>query len=642
MPEPAHIAYLFSRFPVVSQTFCDSEMLGLEALGNQITVGSLNPPTTSFRHERLTDLNANICYPPPSRVLKALEAQAKADGSWEPLGEMAKRHEREYGESFKPGVRARNALYFARQFKKLGVDHVHVHFANRATHTALFMRELGLPFSFTAHAQDFMIDLGSDRLLAEMCDAAEFVIGVSDFSRDLLREKCPRSADKIHRVYNGIRPEDFPAARPVDAGIFRIVSVGRLIEFKGFQHLIAACAEIKKQGQRFECTIIGEGPWREKLESLSSELGVAEDIHFVGIRSQEQVKTELCRSNVFCLPSILDSKGASDILPTVIMEAMACRLPIVSTEFVGIPEMVVPGHTGLLVDPGNVADLADALLVLARDSSIGHAFGENGHARASEVFSLKTTTPQLQDHYKQALEQNATKADKPVQASVVYLVDSWPLPEPLQQEEEFELALDWPGIAPVIADVSKLSALDKNPVAGKAEFFPDGIALESEWRSRPDTVSDLEAIRTKLGTAVSGEFFFRDARRALWIAATMRRRGITQVHASRSSSLLCAWLVKILTDCQLSAAIEDDPETSPSLIAKLTKDADLISVSDASLREEIKSAKDALALKILPEHRRVGIGRMSIKVRRTDSISLLKRRREHARAWLDQLTKFAP
>lgn len=636
-----HIAYLFSRFPVVSQTFCDSEMLGLEALGDRITVGSINPPTTSLRHQRLSGLQANICYPPPTRVLKALEDQAKADGSWQSLDEMVKRHEREYGESYKPDVRARNALYFTSQFKKLGVDHVHVHFANRATHTALFMKELGLPFSFTAHAQDFMIDLGSDQLLAEMCEAAEFVIAVSDYSRDLLREKCPRSTDKIHRVYNGILPQDFPAAQSAGDGIFRIASVGRLIEFKGFQHLVSACAKLAQSGIRFECTIIGEGPWKEQLEAQAQEEGVAEMVRFAGVQTQEQVKAELTRSDVFCLPSILDRKGASDVLPTVIMEAMACRLPVVSTKFAGIPEMVVPGHTGLLVEPGNVASLADALSVLARDASIGRAFGENGRARAEEVFSLKTTTSQLREHFVKAHANQPAAKPKFPKPSVMYLVDSWPFKETLQQEEEFQLALSWDGIAISIADLNKPSAIDKSPVASAAEFLPDGIALEAEWRNSPAIVKDLEAIRTDLGTAVSGEVFFRDARRALWISAAMRRRGINHVHASRTPSLLCAWLVKKLTNCKLSIAVEDDPDTSPSLIERLAADADLISISDARLLELISGAKDALALKILPDHRRIGIGKLSFKVRRKEGESQIRRRREYARTWLDRLAKMA-
>ena len=122
------------------------------------------------------------------------------------------RHEQRYGTEAKPALRARNALYFADLFARHGVDHLHVHFANRAAHTALFVKAIsGLPFSITAHGQDFMVDLGSVELLREICAEAEFVAAETDFSTGLLRERCPDSAAKIHRVYNGMDLANFPA-----------------------------------------------------------------------------------------------------------------------------------------------------------------------------------------------------------------------------------------------------------------------------------------------------------------------------------------------------------------------------------------------------------------------------------------------
>src|SRR5205823_14339132 len=122
------------------------------------------------------------------------------------------RHEQKYGPSAKAAQRARNALYFADHFKRRGVDHVHVHFANGAAHTAMFLKEIsGIPFSVTAHGQDFMKDLGNDDLLREICAAAEFVAAETDYSCDLLRQRCPESAAKIHRVYNGMDLTWFPA-----------------------------------------------------------------------------------------------------------------------------------------------------------------------------------------------------------------------------------------------------------------------------------------------------------------------------------------------------------------------------------------------------------------------------------------------
>src|SRR5205807_5030674 len=250
------LGYLYSRYPVISQTFCDAEMLALERLGLDLTIGSIYSPLTSLRHEHISSLRAPIHYAPPQEILRVAEKKAKIAGRWPQ--NLVERHDERYGPAVKAEQRARNALYFADFFARNGVDHVHVHFANRAAHTAVFLKEIsGIPFSVTAHGQDFMKDLGSDDLLREICAAAEFVAAETDFSRDLLCERCPDSAGKIHRVYNGIDLQRFPmlhyqTAHP-DHGeqavvapyqVPRIISVGRLVAFKGFEHLVDACAEL--------------------------------------------------------------------------------------------------------------------------------------------------------------------------------------------------------------------------------------------------------------------------------------------------------------------------------------------------------------------------------------------------------------
>src|SRR5437667_9818158 len=207
------LGYFYSRYPVTSQIFCDAEMLALERFGIDLEIGSIYPTLTSLRHEHISRLRAPIHYAPPQTILRIWEKNAKTTGTWPRA--LVDRHERRYGPSVKAEQRARNALYFACLFARNGVDHVHVHFTNRAAHTALFLKEIcGIPFSVTAHGQDFMTDLGNDELLREICAAAEFVAAETDYSRDLLRQRCPDAADKIHRVYNGIDLEHCPPPLP--------------------------------------------------------------------------------------------------------------------------------------------------------------------------------------------------------------------------------------------------------------------------------------------------------------------------------------------------------------------------------------------------------------------------------------------
>src|SRR6266403_3429732 len=280
------LGYLYSRYPVISQTFCDAEMLALEGLGVALEIGSIYPPLTSLRHEHISQLRAPIRYAPPQKILRIWEKNAKTTGKWPQ--QLVDRHKRKYGDQIKAEQRARNALYFADLFARNGVDHFHVHFANRAAHTALFLKEISsIPFSVTAHGQDFMKDLGNDDLLREICAAAEFVAAETDYSRELLCRRCPDSAAKIYRVYNGIDLERFPT--PVSATINpvpRIISVGRLVAFKGFECLIDACAELARRGFDFVCDIIGDGPLRETLQAKIAQLDLSLRVNLLGSLSQ--------------------------------------------------------------------------------------------------------------------------------------------------------------------------------------------------------------------------------------------------------------------------------------------------------------------------------------------------------------------
>src|ERR1041385_7345684 len=306
------LGYLYSRYPVISHTFCDMEMLALERLRWTLEIGSIYSPLTSLRHQHISRLRAPIHYAPAQPILRLWEKKAKARGKWP--GVLVDLHECKYGPRVKAEQRARNALYFADLFTRNGIDHVHVHFANRAAHTALFLKEIsGIPFSVTAHGQDFMTDLGNDELLREICAAAEFVAAETDYSRELLCQRCPDSAAKLHRVYNGIDLEWLPsplAAKQTAAPL--ILSVGRLVLFKGFECLIDACAELTRRSIYFTCEIIGNGPLRENLQAKIDKSNLSSRVALLGSLSQGAVFDKLRAADIFALASVVDSRGARD------------------------------------------------------------------------------------------------------------------------------------------------------------------------------------------------------------------------------------------------------------------------------------------------------------------------------------------
>ena len=581
------LAYLFSRYPVVSQTFCDSEMLSLEAQGHRLVVASLNPPPTSFRHERLRTLQAEVFYPPPASVLKEISIPPA-------MATLAAAHDAAYGTSFKAATRARNAAWLAPVLARQGVRHLHIHFANRATHTALFLKKAGFSFSFTAHAQDYMVDLGSDRLLQELAREAEFTVAVSDFSQLDLHRRCPDSTHKIHRIYNGVRLADFPpptAASP--PGSLHIVSIGRLIEFKGFHHLIEAVALLRSQGLNVTLEIIGEGPWRPQLLDLITSHALTGHVQLAGVLSQESIKSRLARSDVFALACCVDAQGASDILPTVIMEAMAARLPVVSTRVARVPEMVDDGVTGRLTPPADPAALADALRELANDPSLRTALGTAGQALCAERFSLEKTAGELSRRFQSLLVPSPvrpTDSTPPHPPTTLILSAAAAEPE-LTALVEGENRDD---TTPPLGVLAVSAAQPPGPPW--LEFLPDAIVLEAAWRANPDDAAACEAWYSRLGS-LEGETFFRDARRAVHTASVVRRRGHRHVHAARADTLLWAWLVAKLTGITASYAIESHPPVSRSLLARLIPDFAFGSLADEKLAALTKSsATDLLGL----------------------------------------------
>ncbi len=564
------LGYLYSRYPVLSQTFCDAEMLALERLGFELEIGSVYPPLTSLRHEHIACLRAPIHYAPPQEILKISEKTAKTNGNWP--RDLVERHEQKYGPGVKAEQRARNALYFADHFKRRDVDHVHVHFANRAAHTAMFLKEIsGIPFSVTAHGQDFMKDLGNDDLLREICAAAEFVAAETDYSRDLLRQRCPNSATRIYRVYNGMDLTRFPARHyeMSQDTVPRIISIGRLVAFKGFEYLIDACAELARRGLNFTCEIIGDGPLRSDLEARIRKLNLSDRVHLLGSLSQGAVLERLWAADIFALPSVTDTQGASDVFPTVIIEAMAAARPVVSTHLAGIPESVVHGETGLLVPPGNTMALAEALGRLIQDPKLRLHYGRAGRERIEQHFRIEhTVAPLIELLHKtpSASQRKATHwgapASDPATAGnqIAYLIDRWPDKRlPLLDRELEEMKRRHLSIVPIVCELNSRTrytrAMEK--MAPSLEFLPDPMVIEAEWRANQAVAQKLEEARAQQSVRAPSAIFLRQARFAL--ALTKLRKNVSHVHATSSRALVCALILKKLLNVTVSATIEARP-----------------------------------------------------------------------------------
>ena len=558
------LGYLYSRYPVLSQTFCDMEMLELERRGYELVVGSIHPPLTSIRHPHTRALKAPIHYAPPPPIMRLWEEQAREQNRWPQA--LVDAHEQKYGPTVKAPTRARNASYFAELFRREGVDHFHVHFANRAAHTALFLKAMsGIRFSLTAHGQDFMADLGNDALLCEICDQAEFVAVETEYSRGLMQTRCPKAASKIHRVYNGMDLANFANASPptVSGGPVEILSVGRLVAFKGFEYLIEACAQLRQRSVPFHCEIIGDGPLREQLQHHIAELRLGDRVTLAGALPQDCVQERLRGCDIFALASTTDDHGASDIFPTVILEAMASARPVVSTMLAGIPESVIDKETGLLVPAGESGLFADALETLCRDAELRARYGAAGRARVEQHFQVETTVqPLLERLPKPPATPPAAEKSK---VRIAYLIDRWP--DDVLPALETELSEVGKRNAEVQAFVcefqsgERLSAEQKQ-LALQFEFLPDAMAIEAEWQANRELVLALEDNRANETHRAPVDLFLRQARFAVTLRRMLAQRNISHVHATSSRALICGVLLKKMMGISLSASIEAKPSLS--------------------------------------------------------------------------------
>jgi len=387
----AFFAYLFERFPSFGQTFCYREVAELYRQGITPLIFSIRNPKDEPAQDWDTRIVKRVHYLPEEKELLEEVQRASKERRLTPaiiaaLDEWGRRTD---------FLRLYQAVYVGLLLQEAGISHVHAHFAGMAARTAFWIAKFfPITFSFTAHANDIFAPRNFEIGLDKLIQTARVIITETDYSKKFLRERFPERAGRIHRIYNGLNlaefeRADFSSTPPL------IVAIGRLIAKKGFANLIRACALLVERGRSFRCEIFGEGSFENQLRGQIDELGLKELVQLPGAKPQHELRERLARASAFALPSVPEPEGGMDNLPTVIMEAMATGLPVVSTRIGGIPEMVVDNKTGFLVSPGDLVALADAIEKMTNDQSLGQKFGQAGYERAQTLFSIEKNVREL-------------------------------------------------------------------------------------------------------------------------------------------------------------------------------------------------------------------------------------------------------
>jgi glycosyltransferase involved in cell wall biosynthesis len=390
-------AYLLESFPDPTKTFVFREVAEAARQGLGPLIYSVRQPSTEERalYEGST---LPVVYLPSEPELRSHVETERASFSARQRRELS-RWRNVKGDS----TRVFEALWLGRQLRSRGIRHVHAHFAGLAARTAWLLRRLwGISYSFTGHADDIFSPEPREISLGRLADDARFIATETDYSRNRLESEFAAARGKTFRVFNGIGEECFDHRQKITGALVpdpdappKIVSVGRLVEKKGFPTLLAASALLRDRGKAFALEVIGAGPLEAALRARVAELHLTAHVTLHGAQPQSFVRARLASARAFALAAQREGDGGSDNLPTVIMEAMASALPVVSTRIAGIPEMVDEGVTGLLVTEGDAPALADALAAYLDDAPRATTHGAEGKIRAREKFGIAASVAAL-------------------------------------------------------------------------------------------------------------------------------------------------------------------------------------------------------------------------------------------------------
>lgn len=409
MPPRRKVVVVLKGYPRLSETFIAQELLGLERAGFDLIIVALRRPTDSKRHPVHDEIKAPVYYLPeylheePLRVFRSLLACLPQKGFRRAFGAFLADLRRDFTRN--RIRRFGQALVLAAEWP-VDAGWLHAHFAHTpASVTRYTSLLLGLPWTCSAHAKDIWTSADWD--LADKLSSARWTVTCTQTGFRHLRSLANGSA-RVHLSYHGLdltRFGNFEGIRPPRDGSSPddpvvILSVGRAVEKKGFDTLLQALALLPRDlAWRFEH--VGGGDQLDRLKGFTQKLGIAPRVSWKGALAQEDVLELYRTADIFTLPCRIASDGDRDGLPNVLVEAASQRLPCVSTNVSGVPELLTDNETGLLVQPDDPTALALALERVIRDPSLRTRLGDAAEQRVRDHFDHQSSIGQLKTLFEQ-------------------------------------------------------------------------------------------------------------------------------------------------------------------------------------------------------------------------------------------------
>ncbi|MGD9236129.1 MAG: glycosyltransferase family 4 protein [Desulfobacterales bacterium] len=401
-----HLGMILKGYPRISETFISNEILLLEQMGFPIHLFSMRQPRENFTHQSVTQIQAAVDYLPET-LLRPLPRLLYHNCL------LAAQRPAVYARALKKALqrflRTRKSATLKHLFQAGYLVrcllpahpglHLHAHFAHSPASVAMFASILsGLPFSFTAHAKD--IYTSDPRQLREKIRLAKFVVTCTEYNRRYLKKLFGSALCPVYRVYHGIDTELFSQNPGQPAKVkppYRILTVARLIAKKGLPTVFQALKALKDKSIAFQHTLIGDGDDRQKVLTLIKDLDLTAHTRWLGTQPHEVVLEHYQQAHLFVLGCEVAPNGDRDGIPNVLFESMAMGVPVLATHISAIPELVDNEETGLLVDPGQPQQLAEAMLRLLTEDTLRDRIIPAARQRVMQDFDNKQLIKSLAD-----------------------------------------------------------------------------------------------------------------------------------------------------------------------------------------------------------------------------------------------------
>lgn len=403
-----------TKFPAMSETFildhitamidsgCDVEILAQWREEFPKEHGVVNSYQLIGRTTYLSDLRKRI----PENKLERLAAASEL------IGQHGVRNFSAIARSLNVFSLGRSALTLRPMLltgfflRKPRFDVIHCHYGPNGI-LAEHLMKIGaikgkLAISFHGYDLSRFVRQKGDQVYRNLFKRGDMFLPVNQkFRHELVRLGCDEKKIRIHRMGIDLGEFEYTDRKPRTDGRVKMLSVGRLVEKKGFRFAIEAFGRVVGSHPAATYDIIGDGPERELLQTIISGHNLEKHIRLLGWKTRNEVVDFMDEADLFLSPSVVAADGDSEGIPVVLMEAMAKGLPVVSTNHGGIPELVQNHRTGYLVPERDVEALATTISEIISKPDTVAGIAREARRHVEKEFDCRKQNTHLIDMYRE-------------------------------------------------------------------------------------------------------------------------------------------------------------------------------------------------------------------------------------------------